>query len=276
MAEIRREGPWALRALGYSFGVADRATPQLQWVQAVHGDALVWMRVGEAGIIASAALPMPTRARDPGGGYHVAAGGKCLIEAGPPAADLATCAARVGGYAHLSLSGVAGLHFAGGICAMIVSRGLGVVCTYASGTEEIVPERFHRSGWILALPTDEGPAFHAGSARTEHVDLAKLTTQVLLAPGEAQAGAIEEDLAALLEHREGQPGMFAISVFAGAQKQRAKEPNPNIDANDWPKRVADAHAHGVTVTREDLRNLYALEERTWAPSSERSRRQAAF
>ena len=276
MAEIRREGPWALRALGYPFGVADRATPQLQWVQAVHGDALTWLMAAESGIIASAALPAPTRSRDSEGGWRIAARGKCLIEVGPPAADLATCDARVNGFGHLCVAAVTGLHFAGAICALLVDRGLCVVCAYASGSEELAPQQFRRSGWIVAASHDEHSTFHAGSASHEDLDLAILTVRDLLAPDASSAERIGQDLAALRERAEDAPGMFAISVLAQTTDRPTPVcPHPRA-ARDWLARVARARAHGVTVTSEELRFLYALEERTWAPTSDRSRGQAAF
>lgn len=279
MAEIRREAPWALRALGYPFGVADRATPLVQWAEAVHGGALAWMRAGESEIIRSAALPAAKRARDPDGGWRIEAGGKCLVEAGPPAADLATCDVRMQGSAHVMLTGVAGLHFAGAICALIVARGHGAVCAYASGAEEIAADRFASAGWIVAVPTADGPAIHAGGPQTDSAVLAKHLAATLFASGEQEARVISDDLAAMIEHRADHPGMFALSVFSRFKVARAQghdRPGRTDAVTDWPRRVARADIHGVVVAREDFQHLYALEERTWAPSSDRSRRQAAF
>lgn len=281
MAEIRREGNWALRALGYPYGVADRAVPLVQWTEAVHGRALSWLRIAEPGIATSVLRPVMVRTRDEADGLRLEADGKCLIEVGPPAVDLATCEARTDkrGCAHVVMTGVAGLHFVSAICALLVDRGLGVACTFASGGEEVAAKEFRCAGWIIALPTSNGPAFYAGDAEPDSLKLAHRLKHALFAPNTPAQQLADADLQALLAHRPTQPGRLTLSVFASGDAMKVQEKeltDLTQTATNWPHRVAHAHAHGMVVNWEDLRHLYALEERTWAPSSERSRRQAAF
>ena len=119
MAEIVREGTWALRALGYRYGTAERAAGMLAWTEAVHGSGLTMLRQGEAAIIAGAARPQPRWSRDAQGRRCAEALRKCLFECGPPALDLATADARLGGgLGRVVLRGAIGTRLSGALGAM--------------------------------------------------------------------------------------------------------------------------------------------------------------
>ena len=50
----------------------------------------------------------------------------------------------------------------------------------------------------------------------------------------------------------------------------------DVELIDFPRRVADALRDGIPMDADDLKYLYDLELRTWAPTSERSRSQAGY
>jgi hypothetical protein len=261
MAEIVREGTWALRALGYPYGTAERAANMLAWTEAVHGSGLTMLRLGEAAIIAGAARTPPRWTRDAQGARRADAGGKCLFECGPPALDLATADARLadarldGGLGRAVLRGAIGTRLSGALGAMAARRGLAAIVVHAPGAAEIAP--VSPAGWICALPTSDGPAFLADSLDNPLPEMLPAKLQVAAADiAEAQAA--------------GDEGFFGLTVLATPPMP------PPPGAIDWPQRLALAYRAGSQADPADLQTLYDLEMRTWAPTSERSRAQAGF
>ncbi len=151
LAEITRVAPWAFRALGYAFGVADRATRILVWTEAVHGLGLKLLRLGEQRITQSATFPAPQRTTAADGGRTIDAAGKCLFEVGPTAVDLATCDCRETDIGHVTVIGAVGICLVGALCDLVIHRNLGVVVIFASGSNEIAPDVFSRSGWLAGF-----------------------------------------------------------------------------------------------------------------------------
>ncbi len=256
MSEIVREGTWALRALGYPYGTAERAVGLLAWTEAVHGHGLTMLRLGEAAIAAGAARPQPRWSRDADGRRHAEAGGKCLFECGPPALDLATADARLGGgLGRAALRGAVGTRLAAALAAVAARRGLAAVLVHAPCAAEIAP--VPSAGWICALPASAGPEFLAGS-------LDEALPAMLPAPLHGAAADIAEAQSA------GDAGFFSIAVLPCPPMA------PPPGTLDWPQRVALAYRAGIQADPADYQALYALEMRTWAPTSERSRNQAGY
>jgi hypothetical protein len=256
MAEIVREGTWALRALGYPYGTAERAAGMLAWTDAVHGNGLTMLRLGKAAITAGAARPQPRWRRDAQGERRAEAQGKCLFECGPPALDLATADARLSdGLGRAVLHGVIGTRLSGALGAMAARRGLAAVVVHAPGAAEIAP--VPPAGWICALPTPHGPAFLVDG-------LDNPLPEQLPASLHAAAGYIAEAQTA------GHEGFFAMTVVECVPTTTP----PN--AVDWPQRLALAYRTGSQADPADLHVLYELEVHTWAPTSERSRAQAGY
>src|SRR5882724_6910839 len=108
MSEIVRVGGWALRGAGFPFGVAERGTRLLAFIEAVHGGAVRDVCAHESTIARAAALQQIGHLRRADGGWELDGGGRHLIEAGPPLADLATSDARLRGEGHARLSHAVG------------------------------------------------------------------------------------------------------------------------------------------------------------------------
>jgi hypothetical protein len=241
MSEIMRVAPWSLRALGHPFGVAERATRLLAWTQAALGQGLEILRFGEEKLMASNRLPPARRSGDSAQGRLIEAGGRNLFELGPPAVDLATADARIGGSGRVAVTGAIGNILAPSLAELAARRGLNAMVVYRGGENEIHLPGFPRAGWVAAMPGAGGPRFFAG---------------------ETVGGGWD-----------GPAEMISISIGAAAALPDNDAMNRSVD---YPGRVARAYREGLEIAAEDLEQLYALEKITWAPTSERSRKQAGY
>lgn len=276
VGELRREGVWALRALGFPFAVAERAVPLLLWTQAVHGSALAVLRHGEQRIIESCALPPARREGGPQPGWQLDAGGRCLLELGPVAIDLATWAAREHGAGRVVVQGGIGSVFADALQEPALLRGLGAVAVYVSGVHEFEAGRFAVAGWVAAHPSASGPVFLAGSLDDGDGHLLDVLARTPMALEQGAANTLETDFAAVRAARARGTGLLVLLLLRCDAASPAPGAQSGLPITDFAARVAKANCDGVEVDTADYLHLYALEHRTWAPSSDRSRRQAAF
>ena len=240
ISEIMRVAPWSLRALGHPFGVAERATRLLAWTQAALGQGVEILRLGEKKLMASNRRPPARRSGDSAQGRLIEAGGRNLFELGPPAVDLATADARLDRSGRVTITGAIGIILAPSLAELAARRGLNAMVEFRGADDEIHIPGFPRSGWVAAWPGPAGARFFAGEADS--------------ASGE---GA----------------GMISISIGAAAALPDNEAMKRSVD---YPGRVARAYREGLEIAAEDLEQLYALEKITWAPTSERSRKQAGY
>jgi hypothetical protein len=265
MSEIMRVGPWALRALGYPFGVAERATPLLAWTEAAVGSGLALLRIGETALRASVERPPAVQTRKAAGERVLNASGRSLFELGPPAIDLLTADLRLHGAACLTLRGAIGATLIPSLTNLMARRGHGALVIHATAPGEIAVADAPRMGWHLAVQTTSGPCFLSGDLEDgafarRHADAS------ILFDSDRLSGLCD----AMASAPDGFIGMLGIAAFA---------PPGLIDAPaavDRAGRVARAYGEGLSVATEDLEHLYALERITWAPTSERSRKQAGY
>lgn len=241
MSEILRVSPWALRALGYPFGVAERAARLLAWTEAATGEGLALLRDG----VASRKTSTPLH-REGGNGEarRIEAAGRSLFEVGPSAIDLMTADLRLQGAASLALLDATGPALIPALTEIAGRRRLNLVI-------------LGRAGWDGVTVTPTGACFVRGGLD----DLERL-------PWSTEArGAIDRHARAALDRAEGYLGFVGFSappLFEGAE------------VVDYASRLHRAYREGLDVETDDLEHLYALERITWAPTSERSRGQAGY
>lgn len=260
MSEIMRVAPWSLRALGHPFGVAERATRLVTWTQAAVGHALELLRVGESQLAASTRAPAPLRSGDSPSGRHIDARGRNLMELGPSAVDLVTCDARIAGTGDVVIENAIGTLLVPAIADLAARRDLVAVVAYKAGVAEIGIDGWPAEGWIVAYRAGDGPRFLRG-------DLDSLLATVDMFDGEMKVRLLKH--ATALAH----PGSV---VTLAATTARVPALEGNAGWIDYADRVVRAYRSGIEVASEDLDHLYALERITWAPTSERSRKQAGY
>jgi hypothetical protein len=266
MSEIIRVGGWALRGLGFPFGVAERGIPFVAWAEAAHGRALRCMRLTEERMSGSALSASPTRLREDSASWSLLARGKHLLESGPPAIDLLTADARLCGRARLEISAVFGMYLVPALCALAARRGLTCVAVYRCDEGDILPERFPREACLHVTPAATGPQFAIGPIDTQAV--ARLA-------GETAGAALPSLLHDTDKSRVAGDGHLKLFAF------RDRIPPEHamtgrLEPIDFAERVHRGYRDGVAMDEADLAYLYALERRTWAPTSERSRSQAGY
>ena len=274
MSEIVRVGGWALRGAGFPFGVAERGTRLLAFTEAVHGGAVRDVCAHEAVIAGAAALKRIGHLRRADGGWELDGGGHHLIEAGPPLADLATSDARLRGEGHARLSHVAGFIFVTALADLLARRGLTGLCIYGADAASRLPSGVARSGWTLFGRRGNRPVFATGAADAPLMrEVEKILDETNFGP------AVLADLAKISAPGEGYLAVAALpSGHETGNRLLAVLDRPEAAAalRDYADRVAASYRDGVPMEAQDLQDLYDLEIRTWAPTSERSRSQAGY
>jgi hypothetical protein len=274
MSEIVRVGGWALRGAGFPFGVAERGTRLLAFTEAVHGGAVRDVCAHEPIIAGTASRKAIAHKRRSDHGWELDGGGRHLIEAGPPLSDLATCDARLQGQGHARISHVAGFLFVTALADLLARRRLTGLCIYRADQGSRLPSTVARSGWILFGRRGNRAVFATGAATDP------LTRDVAEILGETKFGpAVSGDLANVASPGEGYLAVMALgSGHATGDKLLAfLDQSPVGPAlRDYEAQVAASYRNGVPMEPQDLQDLYDLEIRTWAPTSERSRSQAGY
>jgi hypothetical protein len=279
MSEIMRVAPWSLRALGYSFGIAERAVRFLAWAEAVHGQMLRTLRTQEQDITRSTSLPPAGRTRNGQRAWDIDAGGKYLLEVGPPAIDLLTCDVRTRGAGHIVLANACGAGLLAALCDLAARRRIGCIAIYRAGDSDDLSYDVARLGWLAALPSKR-TLFLRGTAKPDAALILSLVRPWCAPVDGIDEAAIRKDVGRVLEGLQvayiGLSGFQPNPTVIEAHAALGPHALAGLHALDYADRVAAAYRSGIEVDLVDLVHLYELEKRTWAPTSDRSRAQAGY
>ena len=245
LGEIARVAAWSLRALGMTFGVADRAAPIVAWTEAVEGGALSTLRKLVDQVAARPAEPWHSKWSP--GAWSMDATGRSVLEIGPVAMDILTLPVRTGQVGRVDITNAIDTRFLSGVFRIAVRRQVGIVALSPGSDLVLCGES---TATLHAAPGRHGAIFSSGDLpRGEPIARALADWQN--APHAADAGT--------------------LSLFSYAPTEPFDDGERRCHAEC---KFAEAQAQGVLVDCDDMDQLYRLEIKTWAPTSERSRKQA--
>ena len=269
VAELLRVAPWALRALGFSFGVAERGSVIVTLAEVLRRDGLRTLRVRNDTIRRGAAVTS-TRVNTGPGALKIDASGKSLIEVGPAAIDLAASATARHDFARLTIEGIPDPEFLPSVLSLAPAYGLTAVAVFG-GLDSPGGDDASRTSWIIAAPSPCGAMLFEGPA-DDSAALGLLANRMDIPPAAARP------LQFALQNAEGRR-RDAIELIAIANLQAAtirQALGPDVSAIDVKRALDRACRDGIASASVDVAYLYELEKETWAPTSERSRAQAGF
>lgn len=269
VAELLRVAPWALRALGFSLGVAERGSVIVTLAEVLHRDGLRTLRVRNDTIRCGAAVTS-TRVNTGPGALKIDASGKSLIEVGPAAIDLAASATARHDFARLTIEGIPDPEFLPSVLSLAPAYGLTAVAVFG-GLDSPGGDDASRMSWIIAAPSPCGAMLFEGPA-DDSAALGLLANRMDIPPAAARP------LQFALQNAEGRR-RDAIELIAIANLQAAtirQALGPDVSAIDVKSALDRACRDGIASASVDVAHLYELEKETWAPTSERSRAQAGF
>ncbi len=281
MSEILRVGGWALRGIGYPFGVAERGVRLLAWSEATGGKAIAGVRLAEPAVAQSQSAAPCERAGTIRLGRTVHAKGRHLLEIGPPAVDLVTHDARHASVGHVAVDGVFGLSLMSALADLLARRRLSALFLYGAAEADSMPAGWSRTGWLMVHWAPNSPVFAHGSLEggTGAALREALRDKRGALPSQLLDRAVDDIAAAAAASACGYMGILAMSEshavvrdLVGTMCGRSGD----VALVDFPRLIAEALTSGILMDADDLKYLYDLELRTWAPTSERSRSQAGY
>jgi hypothetical protein len=263
MSEIARVAWWSLRALGCPVGAVERMAKVLAFSEVLEGGCLRALRRDEASLIATFHGVEPRFVLQGKQSGTVEASGRSFLDIGPRTVDLLTGMVKQHDQAvQIRVSGASDRLALAGACVLAAQRGVGIMA--------VLPPESGRRAWHYYAGPSSSLESISGIVTGGHAALFELFAELTgtdLASSEFPA-SLESDDASIDLIATAHPVRSELRAYADAKT--------DIVWTDVAGALQTAYADGVKVTPEDLKFLYELETRTWAPSSDRSRMQAGF
>jgi hypothetical protein len=237
--------------------------------------------LAEDAIVQSHSAAPLERAGRPASGRTIHGKGRHLVEIGPPAIDLVTHDARHASAGHVAVDGVIGLGFLPSLANLLAHRMLSGIFLYGAAEVDQMADGWSRMGWLVVQTKASGPVFTRGTLEGEGGVALGSTLEKMRAviPVQLLDRALGGIAATDAAKPRGYMGVLVVSgphELVGELLEVMRSLSPEAKRIDFPGRIADALRNGVPMEVEDLKYLYGLELRTWAPTSERSRSQAGY
>jgi hypothetical protein len=270
MSEIVRVAWWGLRGLGCPVGAVEAMARVLSYSEVLDGHTLAALRDNEERLLAAFKSEQPHyRATGEASGL-IDASGHSMLNIGPRAIDLITgLAKREGRPVRIAVRRLADTIGIAGAATVAAKRGMGllVICGKV------------RRGWRFYAATRAGEVISIegnldGLPVDDLMDLLQETAGPQFKPETPFQKFAEPDDPAYPDGLTLELFAFPFEAIDAFPLRAARR--PGVTCKHVSQILHDAYANGVEVRAEDLRFLYELETRTWAPSSERSRMQAGF
>ena len=264
MSEIVRVAWWSLRALGCPDGAVEAMARVVAYSEALDGKTLAALRSHETALLVAFAGNSPRFETTGAATGVIDASGRSMLDIGPRVVDLVSgLAKRRGGAVHLTIKHLADTIGLAGAATVAAQRKLGLV---------LIRGDAHRAWQFYGATPDGEIVSLAGELTGGSID--GLTATLRDLAGTSFTTTIPSIDAANRDART--LDLIAFPFIATDNPVARASRHGDIVCKNVSRVLKDAYANGIDVAAEDLRFLYELETRTWAPSSERSRMQAGF
>lgn len=263
MSEIVRVAWWGLRAIGCPLGAVESMARMLAYSEVLDGQTLSALRGNEKALLVAFAGEAP-RFNATGQKGTIDAAGRSMLDIGPRAIDLMTgFAKRSGDPVRITIKRTADMLGWAGAATVAAQRGLGLMAIASD----------KRRSWQFYVSASNGDVTSVSGDLNEVSPAGVMGLMRQLAGPSFAAMAPSVDSA---DTEVGTLDLIGMPFIADEKYIAGVSVLPGVVCRNVTRALANAYANGVSVASEDLRFLYELETRTWAPSSERSRSQAGF